>query len=98
MKEALVKFRCTHKEKLLMRKKAESTGLTLSEYCRSTALRQKLFRRLTDDEVEQYKTLAMYHNNFRLLSNMFSKRNPNLSMEAKKLCATIRKHLERFRP
>lgn len=98
MKEALIKFRCTEKEKSLIKSKARKAGLNLSEYCRTVALNKKLYRRLTVREVEQYERLAHVSNNFKIISNMFRKRDPRLSYEVNQLAERLREQLENFRP
>lgn len=96
MKEALIKFRCTEKEKSLIKKKAGKAGLNLSEYCRTVALNKKLFRRLTDEEIIEYRRLARYQNSFRLISHMFRKRDPRLAHEVAHLAEQVREQLKRF--
>lgn len=78
-KTELVKFRCTVMEKKLLINRAKNSGLTLSEYFRRVAFEKKITERLTEDEIEIYKTLVRFHNNFKSIGNMYRKRNPKLT-------------------
>ncbi len=97
MKRTYIKFRCSIYEKKLLKKRAERAGLSLSEYCRSSAFGNSIIERLTEEQLECYKTLVKYKNNFSSIGNMFKKRNPNLADEVEKLAEDIRNHLYNFR-
>ena len=97
MKRTYIKFRCSIYEKKLLKKRAERAGLSLSEYCRSSAFGNTVIERLTGEQLDCYKTLVKYKNNFTSIGNMFKKRNPKLAKEVEKLAEQIRNHLYNFK-
>ena len=97
MKKEFVQFRCSVYEKKLLRVKAKKSGLSISEYCRRAAFNDRIIERLSEEQIEIYKMLSKYQNNFKLIGNMFRKRNPKLSAEVVKLADEIRQHLLNFR-
>ena len=50
-----------------------------------------------DEQIEAYKLLVKYQRNFRLITNMFRKRNPRLAEETAQLAKEIRQHLLNFK-
>ncbi len=97
MKKEFVQFRCSIYEKKLLRVKAKKSGLSISEYCRRAAFDDRIIERLSEEHIEIYKMLSKYQNNFKLVGNMFRKRNPKLADEVVKLANEIRQHLLNFR-
>ena len=97
MKKEFVQFRCSIYEKKLLRVKADRSGLSISEYCRRAAFDDRIIERLTQEQIEMYKMLSRYETNFKLIGNMFRKRNPKLVDEVVQLAREIRKHLLSFR-
>ena len=97
MKRTYIKFRCSIYEKKLLRKRAERAGLSLSEYCQSTAFGRSTVERLTEEQMECYKTLITYKTNFTRIGNMFKRHNPKLALEVQKLASEIRIHLQNFK-
>jgi hypothetical protein len=97
MKRTYIKFRCSIYEKKLLRKRAERAGISLSEYCRSSAFGNSVIERLTEQQMTHYKMLIKYKNNFTSIGNMFKKRNPKLATEVAQLAEQIRAHLYNFR-
>ncbi len=97
MKKETIKFRCTLYEKKLLKVKARKAGISLSEFCRRAAFDDRIIERLTEDQIEIYKMLIKYQNNFKLIGNMFRKRNPKLADEVIELANEIRSHLYNFK-
>jgi Mobilization protein NikA len=95
-KKEIIKFRCTLYEKKILKIKAKKSGLTLSEYCRKVVFEEKITERLTDEQIEIYKMLVSYHNNFKSIGNMFHKRNPELTKTVIQLADEIKIHLKKF--
>ena len=95
-KAQLVKFRCTTYEKKLLTAKAKLCGLSLSEFLRRTAMEQITVERLTDEEIELYKMLVKYHNNFKSIGNMFKGKNDNLTKMVYETAKEIKEHLKKF--
>jgi len=96
MKREFIQFRCSIYEKKMLKLKAKKAGLSLSEYCRSSAFGHNIIERLTPEQLERYSMLVKYKNNFKRISNMFKKRNPALSKEVEQLANEIRNHLHNF--
>ena len=97
MKREFIQFRCSVYEKKLLKIKARKSGLSLSEYCRRAAFEDRIIERLSEDQIETYKMLVKYENNFKRIGNMFRKRNPKLADEVVQLANEIRKHLFNFK-
>ncbi|MDM1328722.1 plasmid mobilization protein [Myroides odoratimimus] len=66
-----IEFRVTLTEALIIKNKADKIGCSVSEYLRNTALDYSLAYKLTPDEVEVYKLLNKYADNFRRIGNLF---------------------------
>ena len=96
MKRVVTKFRSTIFEKKLIKVKAKNASLSVSEYCRRSAMEKKVVQRLTDEEIEIYQSLVKFHNNFKYIGNMFRKKNPELTTEVYQLADEIKKHLNKF--
>lgn len=97
MKREFVQFRCSVFEKKLLKVKAKKSGLSISEYCRRAAFDDRIIERLSEDQIEAYKLLVQYQNNFKRIGNMFRKRNPKLADEVIQLAKEIREHLLSFK-
>jgi hypothetical protein len=97
MKRTYIKFRCSHYEKKLLNKRAKRAGISLSEYCRSSAFGNSVIERLTEEQLAHYRMLVTYGNNFTRIGNMFKKHNPKLAGEVEQLAEEIRRHLYNFR-
>lgn len=97
MKNKVLRFRVSALEQQIIQKKINSTGLTMSEFLRRLSLDLNLKNKLTNDEIECYKNLSKYADNFRRISNLFKLGDvtgmKNETMETSRL---IRKHLEKF--
>ncbi|MGB7786933.1 MAG: mobilization protein MbpA [Salinimicrobium sp.] len=96
-KKELVKFRCSIYEKKLLQVKAKRSGLSLSEYCRKVAAEKDINERLSDEQMEIYRTLVKFHNNFKAIGNMFRKRDPKLSTAVYVLADEIKLHLQQIK-
>ena len=95
-KTDLIKFRCSAFEKKLLIVKAKKSGLSLSEYCRRSAFQKEITERLSDEQLEVYKMLMKYHNNFKWIGNMFRKKDPALSRAVYKIAEDISRHLQKI--
>tara|TARA_R110002167_G_scaffold261421_2_gene467987 strand:+ start:335 stop:943 length:609 start_codon:yes stop_codon:yes gene_type:complete len=98
VKDEIIKFRCTTYEKKMLVIKAKTAGLTLSEYFRRVAFEQKIVERLTDSEIEIYQMLIKYHNNFKVISNSFKKKDAKLTQEILEVAKAIKLQLKKFDP
>ena len=95
-KSEIIKFRCSLYEKKLLKVKARSCGLTLSEYFRRISFNQLIRERFSEEHIEIYKMLIKYHNNFKSIGNMFKKRNPKLTDAVHELADELKSHLKKF--
>ena len=95
-KKDLVKFRCSVYEKKLLNVKAKRSGLTLSEYIRRTIFEKEIKERFSEEQIQLYKMLLKYHNNFKSIGNMYRKRNPKLTEAIYELADEIKVHLKKF--
>ena len=93
-KSEFIKFRCSIYEKKMLRIRAKQSGLSLSEFCRRAIYEKEIKERLSDDQIEIYKTLLKFHNNFKSIGNMFRKKDPKLTNAVYKLADEIKSHLQ----
>lgn len=97
MKNQFIKFRVSILEEKVLKRKAEKSGLTVSEYLRRLAFENEIKSRLTEDEIECYKTLSKYADNFRRISNLFKLGDvTNLKKETLETSRIIREHIKKF--
>ena len=96
-KSDCIKFRCSIYEKKLLKIKAKHSGLSLSEFCRRAIYDKEIKERLSDDQIEIYKTLSKFHNNFKSIGNMFRKKDPKLSRAVYELADKIKAHLQNIK-
>ena len=93
----VTRFRSTIYEKKLLKKRAQKAGLSLSEFCLRAALDVKIIEILNPEQIEFYKTLIKYSNNFTSIGNMYRKRDPKLTVEVYALANEIKEHLNNFK-
>lgn len=68
-----IEIRLTLLEEKLLKVKAKETGLPVSTYVRNCALGKKLPKQLNESELEVYKELKKFYNNFSSISNLLKK-------------------------
>jgi len=90
--------RVTLTEHLIIKNKAHKSGCSVSEYVRNTALDYPLTYKLTSDEIEVYKQLNKFADNFRRIGNLFKLGDTTgvkeVSVDTAKL---IREHLNKLK-
>lgn len=98
MKTTIIKFRCSDTEKDTIKKMAELTGLSVSDYCRTQALCGQVLARkkLTEHEQQYFKLLTEYNGYFIRISNYIKYRNPELEQTIKELVFDMRNLYNRF--
>jgi hypothetical protein len=96
-KSQLAKFRCTTYEKKLLMTKAKRCGLSLSDFLRRSAMEQTISERFSEEEIEVYKMLVKYHNNFKSIGNMFRGKNDGLTKMVYEVAKEIKEHLKKFK-
>lgn len=72
LKKHRIEIRLSKIDKLILQKKAEKSAMSLSQYVLSCALKLEMKSRLSEDEIECYKLLSKYADNFRRISNLFN--------------------------
>lgn len=97
MKKEYIQIRCSIYEKKLLKRRAARAGISLSEYLRSAAFELNIIERITPEQLEYYRMLVQYKNNFTRIGNMFKKRDPKLAATVEKLAEEIRNHLKNFK-
>ncbi len=97
MKNQFIKFRVSGIEKRIIEKKSEKAGLSVSEFVRRLTFEKDLKSRLTEEEIECYKNLAKYSDNFRRISNLFKLGDvTGMKQETLEASRLIREHLKKF--
>lgn len=71
MRKKTVLLRMNNLEYLVIKNKAKQTGLPTAVYIRNRALNYDIPNRLTEEEINCYKTLSKFSDNFRRISNLF---------------------------
>lgn len=98
MKPKTLRFRVSNSEYYIIKNKAKQAGVSTSEFLRAVALDYNLSYKLTQEEIEVYKGLNKYADNFRRIGNLFkvgdSTRVKEVSVETALL---IREHLNRLK-
>ena len=93
-----IEFRASLTEHLVIKNKANKSGCSVSEYIRNTALDYPLTYKLTSDEIEVYKQLNKFADNFRRIGNLFKLGDTTgvkeVSVDTAKL---IREHLNKLK-
>lgn len=93
-----IEFRVTRTEHLIIKNRADKAGCTVSEFLRNTALEYPLTYKLSSDELEVYKQLNKFSDNFRRIGNLFKLGDvtgvKETSIETAKL---IRVHLNKLK-
>jgi len=97
MKKHKIEFRCTLFEKKMLKIKAKKSGLTLSEFCRKSINDQIIVERLTDEQIELYKMMITYHNNFKSISNLIKNKHPFLNQKILETADEIKINLQNFK-
>ena len=97
MKNQFIKFRVSALEKRIIEKKSGRAGLSVSEFVRRLAFEKDLKSRLTEEEIECYKNLSRYADNFRRISNLFKLGDvTGMKQETLEASRLIREHLKKF--
>ena len=93
----VTKFRTCSYEKKLIKIRAKKTGLSQSEFCKKAVLNFKITERLTEEQIELYKMLIKYHNNFKSIGNLIKEKHPGLYQKINQTADEIKTHLQNFR-
>lgn len=92
-----IECRVSNTELLILKKKAERAGITLSEYIRGTALNYELAYKLSEDEIKSYKLLTELKSNFQRIANyMKYKATDELRTAIMETIQLVNKHLKKF--
>ena len=98
MKNKEFRFRVSPLEHQIIKNKISKTGLSISEFMRRLSLELELKNKLTDDEVECYKNLSKFADNFRRISNLFKLGDvTGMKNETLETSRIIKKHLEKLK-
>ena len=98
MKNKEFRFRVSPLEHQIIKNKISKTGLSISEFMRRLFLELELKNKLTDDEVECYKNLSKFADNFRRISNLFKIGDvTGVKNETLETSRIIKKHLEKLK-
>lgn len=97
MKNVYIKIRVSSLEKEIIKRKSEAAGVSVSEIIRGLVLNYKITQKLTTVELQCYKTLVKYSDNFRRISNGFKNQDYKLiKEETEQTSKLIREHLNKF--
>lgn len=97
MKNEFIKIRVSRIEKKVIERKSQKAGLSVSEFVRRLAFEKELKSRLSEEEIECYKSLSKYADNFRKISNLFKLGDvTGMKQETMEVGKLIREHLKNF--
>jgi len=88
-------FRVYSLEKKAIELAAEKSGLGVSDYIRRSCLGQTIHARLSPEELDLYRLLVEYRNNFSRIRNLV-KDQQDITADLKQVIASIDKHLKKF--
>jgi predicted regulator of amino acid metabolism with ACT domain len=98
MKNKEFRFRVSPLEHQIIKNKISKTGLSISEFMRRISLDLELKNKLTKDEIECYKNLSKFADNFRRISNLFKLGDvTGVKTQTIETSRLISKHLEKFK-
>lgn len=98
LKKERIEIRLTKIDKLILVKKAEKSGMSLSQYVLNSSLNLVIKNKLTIDEIECYKLLSKFADNFRRISNLFKLGDVDgFKKECLDTSAEIRQHLMKLK-
>ena len=90
-------FRVYSLEKKAIELAADKSGLTISDYVRQCCLGQTIHARSSQEELDLYRLLVEYRNNFSRISNLMKGRE-DITIELKQVINSIDNHLKKFKP
>ena len=90
-------FRVYSLEKKAIELAAEKSGLAVSDYARQCCLGQPIHARSSQEELDLYRLLVEYRNNFSRISNLIKERE-DITIELKQVISNIDKQLKKFKP
>ncbi len=93
----VTKFRTNSYEKKLIKLRAKKAGLSQSEFCKKAVLEMKITERLTEEQIELYKMLITYHNNFKVIGNLLKNKDSHFYKKVNDLADEIKNHLQNFK-
>ena len=95
-KDKVITIRATEQEKAQLQKRAQETGLSLSEFCRRCSLEKKIHGRLSKEELTIYGQLSVFHNNFVRIKNLLKDRDSKFAKEVIATAKQIKIHLNKI--
>lgn len=94
-RDNLLVFRVYSVEKKSIEIAAQKSGLSLSDYVRRCCLEKEIRPRMGKEELELYRLLIEYRNNFSRISNLMKERK-DFEKDLKEVISSIDTHLKRF--
>lgn len=88
-------FRVYALEKKAIELAADKSGLSVSDYVRRCCLGKTIQSRLGKEEIELYRLLVEYRNNFSRISNLIKERE-DFTGDLKHVISSIDQHLKKF--
>lgn len=93
----LIQFKVTNLELKAIKLDAKELNMTVSDLCRSALFNLKVYKPLTDDEIEAYKGLTQYYVNFTRIANYIKNSDTRLAGEVLSTAREIKEHLQKFK-
>jgi len=97
-RESKIEFRVSALEKKAIELTAQEVGMSVSDYCRKSALGKDVKMRFTDEQLLVYKDLHQYHTNFSRIAQLIRAKGYTtpLLQEIEEVTKLIRQHLKGF--
>lgn len=91
-----IEFTCKGLDRAIIKKNAKNAGLSIASYCRKCALDKDVKEILNDEQIEFYKMLIKYHNNFKSIGNLIKNKEAGLFKLVNETALEIKNHLKNF--
>lgn len=93
----VTKFRTNSFEKKIIINRAKKAGLSQSEFCKRAVLKMEIKERLTTQQIDLYRMLVKYHNNFKVISNLLKNKDSEIYKKIIQTADEVKSHLQNFK-
>ena len=92
-----IQFMVTHLEKKAVQLNAEKLNTNVSNLCRQSLFNIRIYKPLSDDDIEVYKTLVRYKTDFDRIATYFKNSDPHFADEVLRVARELKEHLQKFK-
>jgi hypothetical protein len=92
-----MQFRLTKLERKIVELEAKELHLSVSDLCRFAVMHVQVYKPLSDEEIEIYRTLIRYKTAFDRTANYFKNSDPRFAGELLSIARELKEHLQKFK-